>query len=65
MTITVEANPANLTWSNFRPSATKIRDPNDGTLVDAVTRFNFNMRSLPPRTVEGKFAVADPNIQTS
>lgn len=62
MSITVEANPVNLNWSNFRPSATRIADPNDGTLVDAVTRFNFNMMDLPPRTVDGQFAMADPNV---
>ncbi len=44
MSITVVANPVNLAWSNFRLSATRIVDPNDGTLVDAVTRFNFELR---------------------
>lgn len=64
MAITVVANPASLTWANFTPSASKIVDPNDGTLVDAVTRFNFNLPNRPPRTVAGQLAMADPNVIT-
>ena len=64
MAITVVANPASLTFLNFTPSATRILDPGDGTLVDAFTRFNFNLPPLPPRTVAGKFAMADPNVIT-
>ncbi len=64
MAITVVANPANLTWANFRPSGSRIVDPNDGTLVDAVTRFNFNLPNRPPRAVAGQVAMADPNVIT-
>jgi hypothetical protein len=64
MAITVVANPASLTWANFRPSASKIVDPNDGTLIDALTRFDFNMPNLPHRMVDGQFAMADANVIT-
>jgi hypothetical protein len=64
MAITVTATPASLTFANFTPSATQIVDPNDGTLVDALTRFNFNLPALPPRMVAGQFAMADPNVIT-
>ncbi len=64
MAITVVANPANLTWANFRPSRVRLVDPNDGTLVDAVTRFNFNLPNRPPRAVAGQVAMADPNVIT-
>jgi hypothetical protein len=59
MAITVVANPATLAWSNFTPVLTRILDPGDGTLVDALTRFNFNMDDRPPRTVAGQFALAE------
>lgn len=62
MAITVVANPMLLAWGNFTLSATRIADPNDGTLVDAVTRFNFYFPALAPRTVNGQFALADPNL---
>ncbi len=64
MAITVVANPAILTWANFTPSATRIVDPNDGTLIDALTRFDFNLSPLLPRMVNGQFAMADPNVIT-
>ncbi|HVF92096.1 MAG TPA: DUF922 domain-containing protein [Blastocatellia bacterium] len=64
MAITVVANPANLTWANFTPSGTQILDPGDGTLVDAFTRFNFDLPPLPPREINGQFAMADPNVIT-
>jgi len=64
MAITVLANPVSLTWANFTPRAARIVDPNDGKLVDALTRFNFDMPSLPLRMVAGQFAMADPNIIT-
>jgi hypothetical protein len=64
MAITVNANPAVLTWANFVPVPMQIPDPNDGTLVDAVTRFNFNMPAQPPRNIGGKFALADPLVIT-
>ena len=64
MAITVQAQPATLTWGNFVPQPTRPTDPNDGTLVDAFTAFNFNMPSRPPRTISGQFAMADPNTIT-
>jgi hypothetical protein len=64
MAITVVANPTNLTWANFTPSANRIRDPNDGTLVDAFTRFHFDLPDRAPRAVDGQFAMADPNVIT-
>ena len=64
MSITVSANPTILTWSNFTPTGSRIVDPNDGTLIDALTRFDFNMPDLPPRMVNGLFAMADPNVIT-
>jgi hypothetical protein len=62
--ITVTANPATLAFSDFTPVPTQITDPGDGTLVDAVTRFDFDMPDLPPRTVNGVLAFADPNVIT-
>lgn len=64
MAITVVANPATLTFADFTPSATQLVDPNDGTLIDALTRFNFSLPPLPPRVVGGVFAMADPNVIT-
>jgi hypothetical protein len=64
MAITVVANPATLSWSNFLPVPAKIPDPNDGTLIDALTRFDFNMPSLPPRTIGRQLALADPLVIT-
>jgi hypothetical protein len=56
--------PAISAWGNFTRFATQIVDPNDGTLVDALTRFDFNLPALPPRMVNGQFAMADPNVIT-
>jgi hypothetical protein len=64
MAITVVANPATLSWSDFRPVPEKIKDPNDGTLIDALTRFNFSLPTLPPRTIGGQLALADPLVIT-
>jgi hypothetical protein len=64
MAITVVATPATLTWADFTPSASQLVDPGDGTLVDALTRFDFNLPNLPPRHVGGQLAVADPNVIT-
>jgi hypothetical protein len=64
MAITVVANPATLSWSNFVPVPAKITDPNDRTLIDALTRFNFNMPALPPRTIGPQLALADPLVIT-
>jgi len=64
MAITVVATPATLSWSNFRSVPTKIMDPNDRTLIDALTRFNFDMPDLPPRTIGGQLGLADPLVIT-
>jgi hypothetical protein len=64
MAITVTASPVNLTFANFTPVPSQIVDPADGTLVDALTRFNFNLPDLPAQTIGGQFAVADPNVIT-
>ena len=59
--INVIATPTKISWSNFSVVPQKIPDPNDGTLVDAVTAFNFDVPGLPPRSVDGGFMMADPN----
>jgi hypothetical protein len=64
MAITAVATPATLSWADFVVVPTQIVDPNDGSLVDAVTRFNFNIPDLAPRTVNGQVAMADPNVIT-
>ncbi|MEZ5347437.1 MAG: hypothetical protein R2681_18035 [Pyrinomonadaceae bacterium] len=60
MAITVQANPVNLTWTNFTVVPNKILDPADGSLQDSYTKFDFSMPAMPPRTVDGKLALADP-----
>ena len=62
MAITAFASPTTLTWSNFTPVSSRIRDPHDGTLVDALTEYQFFMPSRSPRRVDGQFAVADPLV---
>src|SRR5271163_1239705 len=64
MAIIVRANPAILTWHDFKTSASRPVDPNDGKQVDAFTRFNFDLPDLPPRMAAGHLALADPNIIT-
>ena len=64
MTIPVLAIPPLLTWPNFTTVAGPLIDPADGTSVDALTAFNFNLPSLPPRNLGGQLAVADPNVIT-
>ena len=64
MAITVVASPATLTWANFTVVAAQMIDPNDGTLVNSVTQFNFNLPNLPPQTINGQLAMADPNVIT-
>jgi hypothetical protein len=59
MAITVVANPVSLTWSNFRPSAVRLIDPSDGTFIDALTRFNYNIANRPFQRIDGQFALAD------
>lgn len=64
MTIAVIATPVTLAWRNFTTVAGPLIDPADGQSVDALTAFNFNLPTLPPRTVAGQLAVADPNVLT-
>jgi hypothetical protein len=64
MAITVVANPEDLTWDDFEVTADRIRDPGDGTLVDAFTRFDFDLPDLPARPVGRELALADPNVIT-
>jgi hypothetical protein len=64
MPITVVANPAVLSWTNFTVMANKIPDPNDGTLVDAVTRFKFDFPDKAPRKIVNRFKLGDPNVIT-
>ena len=54
---TVVANPVNLSFANFTPSPTQIVDPGDGSLVDALTNFNFAIQNLPPVNTGGVFTV--------
>jgi hypothetical protein len=60
MAITVVGSPMSLTWANFTVVPNQILDPNDNTLADAYTAFNFNIPDLPPRTVNGQLMLADP-----
>jgi len=53
-----------MTWANFTVVPNQIPDPNDGTLVDALTRFNFNFPDRPARTVGHEVALGDPNVIT-
>lgn len=64
MTINVIATPMKLSWLNFTVVSNKIPDPNDGKLMDAVTAFNFKFPGLPPKKINGKFTMADPNTIT-
>ena len=59
MAIFAFAMPPRLVWANYAPAAALV-DPIDGTPVDAVTEYNFNLPSLPPRNVGGQLALADP-----
>jgi hypothetical protein len=60
MAITVEATKINLSWSDFTVSETQLWDSGDNSWVDAYTTFQFNLPDLPPRTVDGMMALADP-----
>jgi len=64
MAITAAVNPANLAWANFTVVANQIPDPNDGTLVDAVTRFRFDFPDRPPRQIGTEFALAENIVIT-
>lgn len=59
MTITVTRTKTTLTASDFLPVPVLV-DPHDGSTIDALTNFNFNLPSLPPRTVDGRLALAHP-----
>lgn len=60
MAITVQPTKISLSWSDFRVVPNQIVDPADSTLVDAYTTFEYNIPDLPPRTVNGQLALADP-----
>ena len=64
MAITVLALPSALIWANFTTVAGPLIDPADGHSVDALTAFNYNLPTLPPRTIGGQWAMADPNVMT-
>ena len=60
MAITAQASPVNLTWGQYTVVPDRILDPADNTLVDAYTTFRYNIPNLPPREIDGQFALADP-----
>lgn len=60
MAITVQTNPAALTWANFAVVPNQIVDPADNSLVDAYTTFNYNIPNLPPKNYGSKIGFADP-----
>ncbi len=64
MAITSVAKPQTLTWDDFDVAPDRILDPGDGTLVDAFTRFDFDLQDLPARKIGHEFALADPNVIT-
>jgi hypothetical protein len=64
MAITTVASPQNLSWDDFDVAPDRILDPGDGTLVDAFTRFDFDLPDLAARTMGREIALADPNVIT-
>jgi len=64
MAITAVVDPDDLSWDDFDVTPDRIRDPGDGTLVDAFTRFNFDFPDLPARKIGREFALSDPNVIT-
>lgn len=60
MAITVQPTKINLSWSDFKVVPNQIVDPADSALVDAYTTFEYSIPDLPPRTVNGQLALADP-----
>jgi hypothetical protein len=61
MKINVITVPQILTWHDFTPSSGRLIDPNDGSLIDALTAFNFNFPSLPPVVKNGVYSLSLPN----
>lgn len=59
MTITSFASPNTLSWDDFTPVAAKIRDPHDGTDVDALTQYDFFLPTRPARRDGAMFALDD------
>jgi hypothetical protein len=55
MAVRAFASPLNLSWSHFRVTSSKIRDPVDGSLIDALTQFEFGLLNLPAEQVNGMF----------
>lgn len=64
MAITAVSSPEKLSWDDFDVAADRIVDPGDGTLVDAFTRFDFDLPDLPARKIGYQVALADPNVIT-
>jgi hypothetical protein len=64
MAITIVAQPKDLSWDDFDVTPERITDPADGTLVDALTRFHFDLPDLPAQKLGKNFALADPNAIT-
>jgi hypothetical protein len=64
MAITAVATPDDLIWDDFDVTPNRILDPGDGSLVDAFTRFDFDLPDLPARKIGHEFAIADPNVIT-
>jgi hypothetical protein len=58
MTITATRTPVTLTAANYIPFPLVI-DPADGTVQTAFTAFRFVIPTHPPRTVGGRFALAE------
>ncbi len=59
MTITSFASPTSVSWDDFTPVGSKIRDPHDGTDVDALTQYEFFMPTRPARRDGAMFALDD------
>ena len=64
MAITAVASPDDLSWDDFDATPDRIRDPADGTLVDAFTRFDFDFPDMAPQKIGHELALADPNRST-
>jgi hypothetical protein len=63
MTITVTRSKTTLTAGDYTAVPT-LTDPRDGSAVDALTNFDFNLPDLPPQTIDGRLALAHPLTMT-
>lgn len=61
---TVVTTPNRLTWANFVPGPAKILDPGDGTLVDALTEFDYHLQDLTSYSANGIFTVPSELVIT-